>query len=400
MFQQGVQAGAGAAVQGLNTPSAERGLLAGARTLGDQGAGLTAGGQRLATGAAGLSAGVEKLDTGARQLAGGAKDLSGGASQLADGLDQLADGTDRLADGLRPLATGIRSSADGAAKLATGASELSSGTQELADGTGQSADGARELSDGLIKLSDGGGKLADGSAKLADGLAKGADAGADLRREHPDQAGRGGGHSGHRRAARRRCSPTSPTPRSWPPSPCGSAGWPASWCCGPCPSRALTSMKPSWRLAVEALLPAAGIAAVQAVALTAVLQVLLELNAGQVAQLLPFLLLAGRRLRGRQPGPGRLARRGGAVRLGGPGGAGGRGARSPLPFPELLRCVTPLPAADPGAGGSPRHRERRHRRPRRRRSADRPGSWLGLAAAVLAVARRRMLPAVATVKAT
>ena len=34
------------------------------------------------------------------------------------------------------------------------------------------------------------------------------------------------------------------------------------------PSRVLTSMKPSWRLAGEALLPAAGVAVIQAIALT------------------------------------------------------------------------------------------------------------------------------------
>ncbi len=57
------------------------------------------------------------------------------------------------------------------------------------------------------------------------------------------------------------------------------------------PAGVLTSMKPSWRLALEGLLPGAIIGTVQAVALTVVLQVLLDLSAGQVAALLPFAVL-------------------------------------------------------------------------------------------------------------
>jgi putative membrane protein len=164
------------------------------------------------------------------------------------------------------------------------------------------------------------------------------------------------------------------------------------------PSRALTSMKPSWRLAVEALLPGAGIAAVQALALTAVLQVLLELNAGQVAQLLPFLLLAGvafaalnQALVGWLGGVGRFI----SVALVVLAAAGAITSA----VPELLRAMTPLLPLTPALEGA------------RAIVSDGAGAlgavglligWLvvGLAAAVLAVARRRMLPAVATVGAT
>ena len=134
------------------------------------------------------------------------------------------------------------------------------------------------------------------------------------------------------------------------------------------PSSVLTSMKASWRLAAEALLPAAGIAAVQAVALTAVLQVLLELNVGQVARLLPFLLLAGvavaavnQALVAWLGGVGRFV----SVALRG----AGRGRSDHLGHTRPPRRGDAVPAGDPGAGGRPRHRQRRHRRPRRRRAA-------------------------------
>jgi putative membrane protein len=58
-------------------------------------------------------------------------------------------------------------------------------------------------------------------------------------------------------------------------------------------SRVLTSMKSSWRIAAEGLLPGMVTAAVQAVALTLVLHALLDLSAGRTWQLLPFALLAG-----------------------------------------------------------------------------------------------------------
>jgi putative membrane protein len=159
------------------------------------------------------------------------------------------------------------------------------------------------------------------------------------------------------------------------------------------PSRALTSMKPSWRLAVEALLPGAGIAAVQALALTAVLQVLLELNAGEVAQLLPFLLLVGfcfaainQALVAWLGGVGRFLSVAMLVLA--------AAAAITSATPALLDVVTPYLPVTPALEGA--------------RAIVSHGSgvlgsvglllaWLvvGVAAAVLTVARRRMLPATA-----
>ena len=59
----------------------------------------------------------------------------------------------------------------------------------------------------------------------------------------------------------------------------------------PVTDRVVASMKPSWRLAFEALGPAAVIGAVQAVVLSVVLQQLLDLSAGQTAGLVPFAVL-------------------------------------------------------------------------------------------------------------
>ena len=193
-------------------------------------------------------------------------------------MDQLADGTDQLATGLTTLSNGIQQTA--------------TGTSELADGTSQSATGGRQLSDGLVKLADGGSQLADGADELATGLEKGA-------KQIPT----------YDKQTRTALSSVVATPvTAERPSSLFAdianttfltvlalwLGALASFVVlRAIPARVLTSMKPSWRLAGEALLPAAGIAAVQAIALTAVLQILLGLSAGQVLALLPFTLLAG-----------------------------------------------------------------------------------------------------------
>ena len=61
----------------------------------------------------------------------------------------------------------------------------------------------------------------------------------------------------------------------------------------PVTARVLASMRPSWRLALDGLAPAAVIAAVQAVVLSVVLHRLLDLSAGQTAVLVPFAVLTG-----------------------------------------------------------------------------------------------------------
>ncbi len=233
------------------------------------------------------------------KLTENAKGLQQFGSGLAGGLDKLADNGSKLAKGTKSLATGLGKLADGTDQFATGLSTFSAGvtktaggTTELAVGTSQSATGAQKLSDGVVKLADGQRQLADGADELATGLEKGA-------KQVPT----------YDKAQRTALSSVVATPVT--------AERPASlfsnianttflavlalWLGGlasfvvlrAIPSRVLTSMKPSWRLTAEALLPAAGIAVVQGVALTVVLQNLLDLTLSQVGQLLPFTLLAG-----------------------------------------------------------------------------------------------------------
>ena len=291
-FYAGLQAGTGIAVQGLADSSAPNGtgLLSGAQGLASGADKLAAGGDKLASGAEQLSDGAATLNTGARKLASGVDGLARGATKLAGGLDSLAEGTDQFADGMAPLATGIAKIAAGASQLSAGATGLSDGTANLAAGTSQSAQGAGDLSEGLGKLADGGNQVATGTEKLADGLAKGAD-------QVPtyDEATR------DHLASTVATPVTSPEPESvfsdvatttflavialW-------IGALATYLVlRAVPARVLTSMKPSWRLAFEGLLPGAVIGALQAVALTVVLQILLDLSAGQVAALLPFAIL-------------------------------------------------------------------------------------------------------------
>jgi putative membrane protein len=291
-FYAGLKAGTGIAVQGLADGSAPNGtgLLSGAQGLASGADKLAAGGDKLASGAEQLSAGAATLDTGARKLASGVDGLAGGATKLAGGLDSLADGTDQFADGMAPLATGIAKIAAGASQLSAGATGLSDGTSDLAAGTSRSAQGAGELSEGLDKLADGGNQLSTGTDKLADGLAKGAD-------QVPT----------YDEATRERLAATVATPVSSPePESVFSdvatttflaviALWIGALATylvlRAVPASVVTSMKPSWRLAFEGLLPGAIIGALQAVALTVVLQILLDLSAAQVAALLPFAIL-------------------------------------------------------------------------------------------------------------
>jgi putative membrane protein len=356
-----------------------------ARGLDDQGQqpGLLTGAKQLAAGADGINAGVGKLRSGASAYADG-------VDQYATGVDELATGTGQLATGLDKLADGTEKSAAGAGQLASGASQLSTGTAELAGGTQQSADGAEQLSSGLRQLSTGAEQLATGSDKFADGLAEGRD-------ELPSYSA----------AERTQLSGVVALPvESAEPETLYSdvatttfLAVIALWLGGlvsylvlrAVSANVLGSMKPSWRLALAALAPGAVVAAVQAVALTVILQRLLDLSAGQVAGLLPFALLTGlafvavnHALVAWFGGVGRFI----SVILVVAAAAGAITAAVPAAF-EALGPFLPLTPAlhgframitdGPGAAGS----------------AGLLVAWLllGLSAGVLAVARRRSLPA-------
>lgn len=77
---------------------------------------LNAGAQQVSDGANSLSSGLQQLRTGAGSLATGAASLASGASDADTGGKQLADGTSKLSDGAGTLASGL---ADGVKQIPT-----------------------------------------------------------------------------------------------------------------------------------------------------------------------------------------------------------------------------------------------------------------------------------------
>jgi putative membrane protein len=211
---------------------------------------------------------------------------------LISGTEKLADGADQLADGLTPLAAGIRQLDTGASKLASGAGDLSTGIGQYTAGVHGVASGAEQLSGGLVQLSAGADKLADGTEQLSDGLAKGA-------KQIPT----------YDKTARDRLSTVVATPVTTPEVTSVFSNVAtttllavlALWVGGlasflvlrAVSARALASMKSSVRLTLESLLPAGVVASVQAVVLTVLTRALLDLGAGQTVRLLGLALLAG-----------------------------------------------------------------------------------------------------------
>lgn len=112
---------------------------------------------------AGIAEAAPTAIAGLQQAADAAAALSGGMNELADGADSLSAGGAQLAQGASTLAAGATAAADGA-------DELSGGIGLVADGAGTLAGGIGELGDGATSLADGVGQVADGTGTLADGL--------------------------------------------------------------------------------------------------------------------------------------------------------------------------------------------------------------------------------------
>ena len=237
----------------------------------------------------GAQAAAKTLDGAAAGLS--TKDKKTGQSILS-GTGQLADGADQLADGLKPLAAGIKQLDTGASTLADGAGGLSDGIAQYTGGVHGVATGASQLSGGLVKLSAGADKLADGTGQLADGLESGA-------KQIPT----------YDKQARERLSTVVAAPVTTPDVTSVFSNVAtttllavlALWVGGlasylvlrAVSAKALSSMRSSWRLSLESLLPAAVVAGVQAVVLTVLLDLLLDLSAGQTVRLLGLAVLAG-----------------------------------------------------------------------------------------------------------
>lgn len=108
--------------------------------------------------------GLAQLNTdGTAKLAGQFRTIGTGVGTLAGGLTQLAGGIDQSAAGAGQLATGVTG-------IESGADGLSDGASQLASGATQAADGATSLADGVAQLADGTGELATGLATASDSL--------------------------------------------------------------------------------------------------------------------------------------------------------------------------------------------------------------------------------------
>ncbi|SDV01577.1 putative membrane protein [Microlunatus sagamiharensis] len=234
----------------------------------------------------------QSIISGTAALADGADQLADGLTPLAAGIKQLDTGAQGLASGAGELSSGVGQYTGGVTKIADGAGTLSTGVEQYTGGVTGVADGARQLSTGLVKLSAGADQLADGTGQLADGLKDGA-------KQIPT----------YDKQARERLSTVvaAPVASSDVTSVFSNVATTtllavlALWVGGlasylvlrAVSAKALASMKSSWRLSLESLLPAAVVAAVQSVVLTVLMTALLDLGAGQVVRLLGLSLLAG-----------------------------------------------------------------------------------------------------------
>lgn len=224
-----------------------------------------------------------RLTVGANRLLSGAKQMEGRISTLHDGTGRLADGTGMLADRADQLSSG-------ATELKVGMGQLADGGDQLAADTNRSATGAHRLSTGLDQLNDGGKQLASGADQLADGLQQGAD-------KLPTYS-----KSDRTRLAEVASQPVSsdrPDQQFTNESTTTLLMALALWIGGlvtylvvrAIGSDVFGSSKSSARLALEGVLPAVAIGAIQAVLLSGLVSVLLDLSVARFAGLLGFALL-------------------------------------------------------------------------------------------------------------
>lgn len=309
-FEAGLQQGAQGAVDGLTTPGPEGVSLAdGFDALGEGADEFSIGIDELAGQLGGLSGlggqvqqlldGVDQLDSGLSQLSGsseqlntGADGLATGATQLSDGLDELGEGIGQLDDGASQLSSGVGQYTAGASALSDGLAQLSPGLTQYTQGVAQSAEGTQALADGYGELEDGAGQLADGSRELADGLAEGA-----TKIPSYDESDR-------ENLSTVVAEPVTAEGAADLLPQAGSTsllmvlalwiGALATFLVVQAVSAGTwMSSRPSWQLALLSMAPGAAVATVQAVALTVVGQVVLDLAPVRVLQLLALLLLIG-----------------------------------------------------------------------------------------------------------
>lgn len=271
-----------------------RQFTSGLGQLGEASDQIIAGGDQLSEGAAQLAGGAQGLSDGAAEYAGGVEQYAGGVDQLAGGARQFADGASQLPGGLQLLADGIAQSAAGAAQLSDGTGQLAYGVDQFSYGVSAAAAGASELSSGIGQLDEGAGQLAEGTGELADGIAEGRD-----ELPHYTDADRANLKSVVAApvttdlSADAELLPLVSTTSLLMVMALWLGALATYLLVQAVSARTLTSSKPSWQLAWRSIWPGVAIAAVQAVALTAVGQMVVGLSFGRALGVLGILLLAG-----------------------------------------------------------------------------------------------------------
>lgn len=288
LFEAGRSAGVAVGVGAGAQAGAQAGLQVGLNV--GVGVGVGAAGQAAA-------AGLEQADPATGQsLLSGAQAVAGGVGELSD---QLQTATDEAGDPDQAIAR-LEALKAGGNQLAKGADQLADGIPQLTDGIAQAADGAQQLADGTSELASGLDDAAEGSAQLADGARELADGLAEGRDQLPSYSA----------SDRANLSEVVATPISTS-NLTGTAGFGAGWVvlmmvvalwAGAMATflvvkatspRLLGSARSSTRLVAETLLPPVVVVSSQAVLLTGIGQLALQLSAGKLAVVGALMLLAG-----------------------------------------------------------------------------------------------------------
>ncbi|MDZ8276805.1 YhgE/Pip domain-containing protein [Microbacterium aquimaris] len=112
----------------------------------------------------------DEIAAGLAQFQDAGPQLTAALEASAAGADEIAAGIGGIAGGATEAATGVRDIAGGTAALGTGAAEAATGAAQLADGMQQVAAGAQATADGGTELVSGSQQTADGAGELAAGL--------------------------------------------------------------------------------------------------------------------------------------------------------------------------------------------------------------------------------------
>ena len=289
-------------------------------------------------------------------LLGGAQALSGGLSELHQQLAEAGGSEDDPAGQLGLLKTAGRQLVEGTAALAKGTDQLADGMPALVDGIGRSADGAEQLADGMSEFSDGLSEAADGSRELADGareMADGIAEGKDKLPSYPDSERENLAEVVAAPISTENLQGTAGTGIGWGTLLMVLALWAGAMATfvvvRAVGSRLLGSARSSAYLVAEALLPGVIVVSIQALVVTLIGQLALQLSFGKLVGVLGLMLVAG--LAFVAVNHALVAWVGGGRRRGSRGRAGGsRGAARAAAGPARLgglRVFSPLtPALD------------------------------------------------------